>query len=292
MLIANHHAGRGRAVRVAERLHARLERRGHRVRVVEPRAAEHALDNDQTQPVEDLLVVAGGDGTILHALPVAVRRSLAILPVPVGTENLFARGLGLTADVEQILDTVEHGSPVRFDLGNTGGTCFAVMASIGPDAGLVHRVAATRTGIVSHLSYAGPAIAETLHPNLPPLTVHADGRAIIHEQTGVLVVANLPQYACGLNIARDAQPHDARLDVVFLPSTTGLDAYRWSASCALGIHLDAPGVVCARAEDIRISSSNPSIRYQMDGEPFTAGPEGIRIRCEPDMLTVLAPRAI
>jgi len=292
VLIANASAGRGRAVRIARRLHSRLARRGHEIRIVEPRSLKGSLESGGEGTRAELIAIAGGDGTILYALPHALREHVPILPVPVGTENLFARQLGLTADVELILETIERGSVSRFDVGLVNDRPFAVMVSIGPDAGLVHRVAAERNGVVSHASYLLPAIRESLHPNLPPLTLEVDGRTVFEGRRGVLIAANAPDYACYLNLARHADARDGALDFVFLAARSGLDVYGWAAMCALGRQLESPDAVWVRGRHARITSPVPELLYQADGDPFSApGSHGIELAVCPGALSVMAPSA-
>ena len=69
----------------------------------------------------------------------------------------------------------------------------------------------SRRARVDFISYARPILAELLSPSFPVLTVTADGRRLVDEEPGMLVVANSRQYACG-SIRRCASMTDGLLD--------------------------------------------------------------------------------
>ena len=97
------------------------------------------------------VVAAGGDGTVsLLANSLPPQTPLAILPL--GTENLLAKYLGLTADPDLIANMIAGGRTVRLDSGRANGRLFLVMASCGFDAEVVHRVHSQRKGHIRHLS--------------------------------------------------------------------------------------------------------------------------------------------
>jgi len=88
----------------------------------------------------DLIVAAGGDGTIRFVLG-AVAQTGSQAPVgiiPLGTGNQLARNLGLydeniLADpLEDALKAILYGRPMRIDLGLMNGHYFAVAAGAGP----------------------------------------------------------------------------------------------------------------------------------------------------------------
>ena len=101
---------------------------------------------------------------------------------------------------------------------------FLLVASIGPDAGVIRRLAATRTRATGHAAYLRPVIAETLRPLIPRITLEADGKQLLDAQPGWLLVANARQYALRLDPVPDADILAPRLDLVFIPTTTSLGA--------------------------------------------------------------------
>ena len=85
----------------------------------------------------DVLVAAGGDGTV-GALADMVRGTDTALGVlPAGTFNHFARDLGIPLELEKAIDVIAAGRRARVDVGEVNGRCFVNNASLGLYADLV-----------------------------------------------------------------------------------------------------------------------------------------------------------
>ncbi|CAN5390210.1 hypothetical protein BH11CYA1_BH11CYA1_43820 [soil metagenome] len=92
------------------------------------------------KPPLDLVIAAGGDGTIRFALA-ALAEAKSDIPaalMPLGTGNVLARNLGIVAEkffanpLENALDVITNGTPMRIDMGMMNGEYFAGMAGAGP----------------------------------------------------------------------------------------------------------------------------------------------------------------
>ena len=103
------------------------------------------------------VVAAGGDGTIaLLANSTPQGAPLAVLPL--GTENLLAKHLGLIADPVAVAHVIADGFTHSFDMGDAGGRLFSLMAGCGFDAEVVRRLHIERKGNIHHLSYVKPIV--------------------------------------------------------------------------------------------------------------------------------------
>lgn len=254
----------------------------------------------------EALVVAGGDGTIHHALPSIIDARTPIYHLPLGTENLFARHFGMTRAVEDVSRAARERAETRVDVAHVTvddddpatpdwTRRFAIMLSIGPDASVVRRLAAVRNGPISHLSYVRPIARELASPWLPRVSVWVDGKPIVEHRRGMLVVANSPQYAVRIDPARHALVDDGKLDVVFMPASSGLAAGWWLARARLRTHLSGAnvngGAIVARGEEVRIAVDDPNPACQMDGEDVPVPAHlSMTIRVEPRVLAVLSGR--
>lgn len=274
LVLTNAIAGRGRAATRTAAAERELSARGHAVRTADARSLNGNLADALIDT--DLLLIAGGDGTVLHALPTAARLGTPVYHLGTGNENLLARQLGHTGDARRVADAVDAWRVQPMDLGvctQAGGDAtdaaepiwFATMLSVGPDAAIVHRLAAARTGTVWHGSYVRPTLAEALRPTLPPLRVEVDGETIANGVRGMAIVANTRQYAVRLDPAHRADPADGLLDVVVLParSVAGL---AWRLGRAR-VRWHGPRVIRARGESVRIESlGDRPAAVQLDGE--------------------------
>ena len=113
-----HNPNAGRAEYVKKKLKGALRNAGHEVTYYSTRKRgwKKVLANSK-----DLVVVAGGDGTVgkvAHRL-IGRPRPLAILPT--GTANNLARSLGVTESVQELIDQLHLGKPAGFDVGVARG---------------------------------------------------------------------------------------------------------------------------------------------------------------------------
>jgi diacylglycerol kinase (ATP) len=288
-IVFNSKSGRGKAAAMMPSLMDGLYADGHELTVADVAASRDA--SRIAADAADVLLIAGGDGSVHHALDAAAENQAAIYHIPLGTENLFARQFGMKRDVTHVRRAVSAGHTSAVDLGRTQRdghvTDFAIMLSFGLDASIIHRLDKDRRGPISHLSYTRPILLEVLEPTLRPLTIHADGKPIVTNEAGMLVIANSRQYAVRLDPATRASMDDGKLDVVFFPTETILGAMRWYAASWLRDHLDDPGVRYVHAAQIEIEAgSAPS---QLDGEAWHMATGHVSVHAEPQRLRVLLP---
>lgn len=282
MILANAASGRGRSGRGAEvvaRVVSELRRAGHAVAqlsVAEVRERREALSESLVNA--DVLVIAGGDGTVHHALGSCVAAGVPVYHLPLGTENLFARHFGMTCEPGMVVASIadlEH-CVQRVDVVNAqfaGQTrMFGIMASIGPDASVVARLASVRRGGISHLSYVAPVVAEMMGAYLPSINVVVDGKQIVRRECGMLIVANSPEYALGVNPARGASMRDGVLDIVFMPATSAVGAGLWLARCAARMQFEGDSrcegclVASGRSVSVEFCERGEKKMMQLDGE--------------------------
>jgi len=261
-VVVNPKAGKGRAELLGQRLVAVLGRAGFEVEPLGESGPGRRLEG------VNAAVVVGGDGTVHGLLDEAAERGVPLYPAPMGTENLLARELGTSADPEAAGEALRARRVVEADLGRVNGVAFAIMASVGVDANVIHRLDARRSGSISHLSYVAPIVEEVRRPRIPRLTVRVDEREIVSGERGLLVVANCRQYGARLDPAPHADMTDGRLDAVFLPHRTALGAVGWALRCRLR-RLGARAIV-ARGERIEAVTEEPCC-LQGDGEAALDG---------------------
>lgn len=266
VLLYNSISGNGQAASAVNNLQQRLKRRGHKAELVQ--AANGSTSKVLSGPLTeaDVLVVVGGDGTMQSAADAAIRASVPVYHVPMGTENLFAREFGMNRDADRLDRALAGGRVVEVDVGNCNGRTFLLMSSVGPDASVIHRLARLRRGPISHLSYLRPILEETLRPAIAPLTVTVDGETVVEERPGLLVVANSRQYAMRVDPAEDASMSDGLLDVVFFPSGGVLSVLGWALSSRLRRHRKSGNLIYIRGRDIQIRSGKRPVPVQIDGE--------------------------
>ncbi len=91
-------------------------------------------------PTVDLVIAAGGDGTVRFVLS-ALAEAKSDIPaaiIPLGTGNVLARNLGIVSEnffadpLENAFAAIKNGKPMRIDLGLMNDEYFVVCAGAGP----------------------------------------------------------------------------------------------------------------------------------------------------------------
>lgn len=290
-LVYNPIAGRGRARREASTLRARLSGAGIDADVVESSASMGSFENG-SRP--DAMVVLGGDGTVHAMAALATSLNIPIYQFPLGTENLFAREFGMNRRFETLTRAIERGRVERVDVAHCNGRSFLLMCSVGPDANIIHRLAANRRGSIHHLSYIPHIAAELARPRIGLVSVTVDGDRVVADQRGLVVVANSRQYALRVDPAKDASMRDGQLDVRFFPVSKRSGLVKWMGLSRMRLQDRVAGSIAARGAEVVIESAEPLL-HQVDGEagtqdgPTPTGSWALRFGVEAGVLPVLSP---
>jgi diacylglycerol kinase family enzyme len=240
------------------------------------------------------VVAAGGDGTvrlIADRTPVGT----PILVLPLGTENLLARYLELTADPAQLTRVVVEGLTVNLDAGQAGERLFTLMAGCGFDADVVRRLHSTRRGHIHHFSYAKPILDAIRTYDYPELRVYCaspdatDGAEFTQEIAARWVfVVNLPRYAGGLSFAPRASASDGLLDVCTFKEGSLWHGLVYLGGVMLGQHEGMQDFMRVQTRRLRVEAVG-AVPFQLDGDP--GGELPVEFSVLPGRLTMLVARA-
>jgi diacylglycerol kinase family enzyme len=212
-----------------------------------------------------------------------------------GTENLLARYLELSANPTQLVAVVTDGIVVHVDAGQAGNRLFALMAGCGFDADVVRRLHHERQGHIHHLSYAKPIFDSILEYEYPELRVRyaavnapSDGELSEEISARWVFVVNLPRYAAGLSFSPEASGTDGLLDVCTFKEGSLWHGLMYLGGVMLGQHEGMHDFVRVRTQRLRIEAAPPA-PYQLDGDP--GGELPVEIRVVPGRLALLVARS-
>jgi lipid kinase YegS len=205
---------------------------GHRIKVRVTRKKGDARRFAAEAGEADLLIAAGGDGTLnevvhgLMDLSKAARPALGVIPL--GTANDFATGCGIPRDPEEALALCLKGQALPIDIGKANEHWFLNAASVGFGAEVTATTPPELKRLLGHTAYTvmGAILAMNVH--------HYHGKLILpdREITGsgpVAIVGNGPQTGGGVQVAPRARIDDGLLDVLVvrqIPATALLTAAR------------------------------------------------------------------
>ncbi len=284
-IVANPISGGGRSMDLADRLRGHLEKIGYTASIYATQAEERfeALFDQAC----DLVAVIGGDGTINRVLNALPDNPPPLAIVPTGTANVLARELGLSANLEALCDWIEKGWFREMDTLLCDERRFLLMAGAGLDAEVTRRIALSRKGRWSFLSYARPILQAIRGYSFPPIKLVLDDH-LITETASAVVITNVATYGGPMRIAPDADPCDGRFEVCVIRSRSALRFLLLLAHAFLFKRLPESKVQLLQGQRVALTSPEP-VPLQLDGDffktlPVTVAMDGRKVR-------IVAPRS-
>jgi len=168
-----------------------------------------------------LVVAAGGDGTVRACAQALAGTRIPLAVVPLGTANLAARALGVPSGTGRALAAGFGGQERRIDLavaetgGGTGALTFAAMAGIGLDAEVVAATPPLLKSRAGWLAYAASGVAH-LAGRDEHFTVRLDDGELWARRARCVVVGNAGLLPGGFALLPRARLDDGVLDVGIL----------------------------------------------------------------------------
>lgn len=237
----------------------------------------------------DLLVAAGGDGTVRTVCTAAAGSGVRIGIVPAGTSNLLARNLRLPLQEGPALDVVVGGVDRAIDLGRISGDGldagegFVVMAGLGLDGAIMAEVPDQLKKLLGLPAYI---VTGARHLRDAPVEVEVtvDDGPPIRRMVRMVVVGNVGSVQM-FKLLPDAQPDDGILDVVIVAPETARSTLRvvWN----FARRARDPDVEHLHGRSVRIRSDG-SVPRQLDGDVMPGGRE-ITISIDPGSVIVRVP---
>ncbi len=236
----------------------------------------------------DLVLAAGGDGTVMACATSLAGGSVPLAVLPSGTGNLLAVNLGLPDDLESALDVALHGGRRRIDVGAIGADRFVVMSGIGFDAAMLRGADQALKASIGALAYVLSGLRQ-LGRRPTEFRIRLDGLPpIIRTGQGVLV-GNFGKLQGGIDVLPGAEPDDGLLDVGVL-ETRSLGGWPRLAGRVLlghGGRLGEPPLELFRARRVEIDCGRPQ-PVQRDGEPGGRTRQ-FAVKVVPHALTLCVP---
>ena len=125
----------------------------------------------------DLMVVAGGDGTVNYAVNAMKRKGLDIPigVIPAGTANDFAGAVGMSREPLEAARQIASGAVDRVDVGRVNDLYFVNIFSFGIFTTTSQRTPDERKHKIGKLAYIIEGVKEFRTMHAVPLEIEADG---------------------------------------------------------------------------------------------------------------------
>jgi diacylglycerol kinase (ATP) len=187
----------------------------------------------------DLIVAAGGDGTVRMVLHALASQKLDIPAgiVPLGTGNLLARNLRIFEEnllidpIEKAIDIILKGESVFIDLGLMNGHYFAAAAGCGPLSDALITPHRRDKENWKMLAYAG-SMVQTLGEPPMHFSITADGEHFQITAAGIFIT-NIADLGVGM-LSESASMHDGLLDLCILAPKEFTDFVHYGFHFATG----------------------------------------------------------
>lgn len=235
----------------------------------------------------DLVIMAGGDGTMNAAVDILHERDIALGLLPLGTANDLARTLGIPTGVQAACRAVAHGRPHRIDLGRVNGKLFFNVASVGAAAQLskhLDRELKARWGVLSYPIGVRDVIDQT---NAFDAEIEDDQGAVERVRSIQVAVGNGRFYGGGMKVAEESAIDDGRLDLYSLEPQSLWRLVFTLPFIRSGRHGKLEGSVAMTGTRFTVRTAEP-LDVSTDGEVTTRTPAAFDIL--PAALTVMVPK--
>lgn len=235
----------------------------------------------------DVVVAAGGDGTMNEIANALVDTDVPMAVFPRGSVNILAMEIGLKNSPQAILDYLLDGHPVPISLGCINDKHFLLMAGVGVDARAVAGVTEEIKEQHGKSAYVRKMLAEMRHPPGTRFEIRTPERTV---EGSSIIVCNAKRYAGSFKMAPQADIRKPCLDVCVFESGRALAVLRYNLGLLFASHQWFPDVTAweTTEADIRcLNGTGTTEPVQVDGD--TAGALPIHIETAPAALSLLVP---
>ena len=237
----------------------------------------------------DLVMVAGGDGTVRAISSQLAGTDMPMALIPAGTGNLLARNLSVPLDTDAAIRLALHGSRKAIDMVtctfDDGQERFVVMAGMGLDAQIMESTDSGLKKVIRSGAYAVAAVQNAV-PDPFTATITLDDAPPVRRQMVMALMGNVGTITAGMTLFPRATPTDGMVDLLLANPGKVVDWARLGAQILTGQEME--GFTLTRARTVLIEADRP-VPFELDGD--TAGStRTLRAEVDQAALHVIAPR--
>ena len=231
----------------------------------------------------DLVVAAGGDGTVNETINGLARSGLPLALIPLGTANVLAAEIGLGTDPAAVARCVALGQPRPIALGAANGRRFILMAGAGFDAHVVADVSVPMKRWLGKGAYILSTLRQLLVFEFPSYDVLTDNKV---QRAASVIVTNARYYGGRFVCAPEARLESDTLQVCLFERRGRLAAIGYALALFSGRlpRLSSYRMIEARRIEVR---GRPGEPIQVDGDGV--GQLNVAIQVLPKALDLVFP---
>jgi YegS/Rv2252/BmrU family lipid kinase len=167
----------------------------------------------------DLLVCAGGDGTLSQCLQGIMNseRRIPIGYIPAGSTNDFAKSLGIPKDTMEAVKRIIYGKPVPCDVGGFNGEYFSYIVAFGAFTNITYETSQSVKNIFGHSAYVMSGLMQLTNIKPKRMKIEYEGN-VIEDDFIFGMVSNTASIA-GILSLNDYMLDDGKFEVMLIKKT-------------------------------------------------------------------------
>lgn len=234
----------------------------------------------------ETVLVCGGDGSVRSASEALVDQPAGLAVVPSGTANLFASGLLLPTDLDEIAATIAHGPRRRVDTATCNGQTFNVLAGAGFDVRMLADAEASKERLGT-LAYVRSSVQQARRRKLFKVSVEVDGTPFFDGRASCVLVGNTGRLKAGMAAFPGATNTDGLLHVAVVTAAGIRDWTRLAASSVFRRQAWSPQAQMTEGRTILVTFDRKR-RFELDGGVKTRAKK-LEFAINPRSLLICAP---
>jgi len=239
----------------------------------------------------DLILAAGGDGTINEAVNGMAGSEVPFGALPAGTANVLANEVGLSSRPDRAAAQILDAVPTRISLGALDRPGhprrhFVLMAGVGLDARIVYELDLGLKARMGKLAYWQGGIRQLGRP-VPRFHITVDGQM---RHASFALITRVRNYGGDFQIARRVKLTDTDFEIVIFENHHWLGYLRFFVGAVANRLYSMSGVTVCRGSAAALDTPDDDRIYvQTDGEAIGNLPA--TITAVPSALTLLIPKS-
>jgi diacylglycerol kinase family enzyme len=256
----------------------------------------HALDGAKMaeaarqaiQSGVEVVIAAGGDGTVSAVAAVVAGTNAVLGVIPTGTLNHFARDLHVPLDARGAAQVCLKGNIGKVDVGEVNGLRFINNSSLGLYPSIVrYRESREKTGWSRLVAFGAGTVVALRRYRFLRLHMEIDG-IVYNRRTPFLFVGNNRYEMEGLRLGRRKRLDEGKLSLYLSDQTGRLGLFRIAVAALLKRLRLQRDLVVLPAQAVIVQAHRKRIQVALDGEVMKMHPP-LRYTIRPGLLRVFRP---
>ncbi|TVQ05518.1 MAG: YegS/Rv2252/BmrU family lipid kinase [Leptolyngbya sp. DLM2.Bin27] len=236
-----------------------------------------------------LVIVAGGDGTIEAVARGLVHSQTALGILSQGTRNNIAASLEIPTDVTQAVRVIKAGNRRQIDMGKANQHYFMEVVGIGLEASLFPRGDEVKEGMKSNFGRAAKSFlmaAKMFFQFKQHRLVLRFNGTKARLRTLQVNICNSPRYGVEFTLAPEAKMDDGKLDLIYIDQPSKWEHFRHFFAAMRGRQLPHKRLQMHQATTVEVRGY-PALEVHADGTYIGTTP--VMVEVVPQAIWVCLP---